>query len=160
MNEILAGLKKGAVPDRAEHCAKQVSNVMGYATGRFFVQQAFGGDSKDRASALIHSKPCLDQSFRPNTCIDVIDAFKESLPHLAWMDSKSSKAASEKVDLLSRQYIILLILPPNYRLAQSRSKLAILCSLIQSRHSPFGPTTRVLHPQSKAISGQFSTRGE
>jgi endothelin-converting enzyme len=30
LNEILGGLKKGAVPDRAEYCAKQVSDTMGY----------------------------------------------------------------------------------------------------------------------------------
>jgi endothelin-converting enzyme len=29
--EVLYGLKKGAVPDRAEYCAKQVSDTMGYA---------------------------------------------------------------------------------------------------------------------------------
>lgn len=30
LKEILGGLKKGAVPDRAEYCAKQVSDTMGY----------------------------------------------------------------------------------------------------------------------------------
>jgi endothelin-converting enzyme len=56
LREVLAGLKKGAVPDRAEYCAKVVSDVMGYATGRFFVQKAFGGESKTRAGELISSK--------------------------------------------------------------------------------------------------------
>ncbi len=28
---------------------------------------------------------------------DIIDAFKESLKHLEWMDEKSGKAAAEKV---------------------------------------------------------------
>jgi endothelin-converting enzyme len=31
LKEVLNGLKKGAVPDRAEYCAGQVSNTMGYA---------------------------------------------------------------------------------------------------------------------------------
>ena len=71
LKEVLGGLKKGAVPDRAEYCAKQVSDTMGYvrmsavsmytyslyryATGRFFVEKAFGGDSKEKAGALISS---------------------------------------------------------------------------------------------------------
>jgi len=32
LKEVLNGLKRGAVPDRAEYCAKQVSNTMGYAS--------------------------------------------------------------------------------------------------------------------------------
>jgi hypothetical protein len=31
---------------------------------------------------------------------DVIDAFKESLPKLSWMDTNSSTAAAEKASLL------------------------------------------------------------
>lgn len=30
LKEVLGGLKKGAIPDRAEYCAKQVSDTMGY----------------------------------------------------------------------------------------------------------------------------------
>ncbi|KAG8802324.1 hypothetical protein FRC16_009920 [Serendipita sp. 398] len=81
LREALGGIKKGAVPERSEYCARQVSDVMGYATGRFFVHEAFGGNSKEKAGSLITS---------------VIDAFKNSLPNLSWMDSNSSKAAAEK----------------------------------------------------------------
>lgn len=97
LHEILAGLKKGATPDRAEYCAKQISDVMGYATGRYFVNKAFGGDSKERAGALISSKFYVIPRICFNIHADVIDAFKESLPNLTWMDTNSSKAASEKV---------------------------------------------------------------
>lgn len=30
LKEVLGGLKKGAIPDRSEYCAKQVSDTMGY----------------------------------------------------------------------------------------------------------------------------------
>lgn len=32
--ELLSGIKKGAVGDRAEYCATQVTNTMGFAAGR------------------------------------------------------------------------------------------------------------------------------
>ncbi|KAG8827602.1 hypothetical protein FRC17_007748 [Serendipita sp. 399] len=85
LREALGGIKKGAVPERSEYCARQVSDVMGYATGRFFVHEAFGGNSKDKAGTLIKS---------------VIHAFKDSLPQLSWMDSNSSKAAAEKASAI------------------------------------------------------------
>ncbi|KAG8787802.1 hypothetical protein FS842_011496 [Serendipita sp. 407] len=85
LREALGGIKKGAVPERSEYCARQVSDVMGYATGRFFVHEAFGGNSKEKAGSLITS---------------VIDAFKNSLPNLSWMDSNSSKAAAEKASAI------------------------------------------------------------
>ncbi|KAG8821863.1 hypothetical protein FRC17_009710, partial [Serendipita sp. 399] len=85
LREALGGIKKGAVPERSEYCARQVSDVMGYATGRFFVHEAFGGNSKAKSGALIKS---------------VIDAFKDSLPQLSWMDSNSSKAAAEKASAI------------------------------------------------------------
>ncbi|CAG7846629.1 Neprilysin {ECO:0000269/PubMed:15283675, ECO:0000269/PubMed:8168535}; AltName: Full=Atriopeptidase; AltName: Full=Common acute lymphocytic leukemia antigen; Short=CALLA; AltName: Full=Enkephalinase; AltName: Full=Neutral endopeptidase 24.11; Short=NEP; Short=Neutral endopeptidase; AltName: Full=Skin fibroblast elastase; Short=SFE; AltName: CD_antigen=CD10 [Serendipita indica DSM 11827] len=81
LREVLGGLKKGALPDRSEYCAKVVSEVLGYATGRFFVHEAFGGESKKKAS---------------NVITNVIEAFKTSLPHLSWMDKNSSTAAAEK----------------------------------------------------------------
>lgn len=53
--EVLNGLKKGAVGDRAEWCVRAVDDALGYASGRFFVAKAFGGDSKSQASSLITS---------------------------------------------------------------------------------------------------------
>lgn len=100
LQERLAGLKKGAVPDRSEHCARQVSSTLGYTTGRFFVEEAFGGHSKDRAVHIITSRSL--ENFIAILLIfhvDVIKAFKDMLPNLSWMDKKSSTAAAQKVCL-------------------------------------------------------------
>jgi endothelin-converting enzyme len=53
--EVLSGLKKGAVGDRAEWCVTAVDAALGYASGRFFVAKAFAGDSKRQAASLISS---------------------------------------------------------------------------------------------------------
>lgn len=53
--EVLNGLKKGAVGDRAEWCVRAVDDALGYASGRFFVARAFAGDSKQQAVSLISS---------------------------------------------------------------------------------------------------------
>ncbi|TDL24747.1 endothelin-converting enzyme 1 [Rickenella mellea] len=83
--ETLQGIKKGQVPDRADWCVQQVENAMGFAVGRFFVQETFGGESRRKGTKVI---------------TDIIDAFKESLKHLEWMDEKSGKAAAEKADAI------------------------------------------------------------
>ncbi|TFK29797.1 endothelin-converting enzyme 1 [Coprinopsis marcescibilis] len=83
--ETLSGIKKGAVGDRAEYCVSKVEETLGFAAGRFFVKEAFGGDSKAKATKLIEN---------------VVKAFKASLPHIDWMDGKSAKAAAEKADAI------------------------------------------------------------
>jgi len=79
--EALSGIKKGAVGDRAEFCVKKVDESFGFATGRFFVNQAFDGDSKSKARRVVEN---------------VVTAFKKSLTRLDWMDKKSATAAAEK----------------------------------------------------------------
>lgn len=82
LQEKLQGIKKGQVPDRTEWCIQRVEDTLGFAAGRFFVEEAFPGDSKKKGTKVI---------------TDIIDTFKESLKHLKWMDKESAKAASEKV---------------------------------------------------------------
>ncbi|KIJ23039.1 hypothetical protein M422DRAFT_81961, partial [Sphaerobolus stellatus SS14] len=79
--ELLTGIKKGAVGDRAEYCATKVTNTLGFASGRFFVQEAFGGESRSKATRVI---------------TDIVDAFKHSLSGVDWMDTTSAEAAAEK----------------------------------------------------------------
>ncbi|KAG8919503.1 hypothetical protein FRC02_001598 [Tulasnella sp. 418] len=81
LDELLRGLKKGAVEDRQDFCLRRVESALGFASGRFFVERTFSGDSREKAAKVID---------------DTIIAFKASLPHLGWMDEKSAKAASEK----------------------------------------------------------------
>lgn len=53
LQENLQGIKKGQVPDRSEWCAQRVENTLGFAAGRFFVEEAFPGDSKKKGTKVI-----------------------------------------------------------------------------------------------------------
>ena len=81
--EALTGVKKGAVGDRGEFCVGKVEETLGFAAGRFFVKQTFGGDSRAKGT---------------KTITDIVDAFKVSLRNIDWMDVKSANAAAEKVN--------------------------------------------------------------
>ncbi|KAF8894469.1 hypothetical protein BD779DRAFT_1467099 [Infundibulicybe gibba] len=83
--EALAGLKKGAVGDRAEYCVGKVEQAMGFAAGRYFVNQTFAGDSKEKGTKVI---------------TDIVSSFKNSLAKIDWMDKQSAQAASEKADAI------------------------------------------------------------
>jgi endothelin-converting enzyme len=82
LEEELKGIKKGAVGDRAEYCISKVETTMGFAAGRYFVNETFTGDSKEKSASVI---------------TDIIKAFKHSLPNIEWMDKESASAAAEKV---------------------------------------------------------------
>ncbi|KAG6854921.1 hypothetical protein C0991_009744 [Blastosporella zonata] len=83
--ELLSGIKKGAVSDRAEYCIGKVEESLGFAVGRYFANETFAGDSKERGTKII---------------TDIVKAFKASLLHIDWMDEKSSEAAAEKADAI------------------------------------------------------------
>ncbi|EFI28400.1 endothelin-converting enzyme 1 [Coprinopsis cinerea okayama7 len=83
--ETLTGIQKGVVGDRAEYCVGRVEETLGFASGRYFVQKTFSGDSKSKATKVIK---------------DIVQAFKHSLEDLDWMDDKSAKAAAEKADAI------------------------------------------------------------
>ncbi|KAG8772677.1 hypothetical protein FRC12_002944 [Ceratobasidium sp. 428] len=85
LQETLQGLKKGVIGDRGEYCLGKVEEALGFAAGRFFVQETFGGDSREKAEKVIEN---------------VIGAFKKSLENVEWMDKKSSKAAYEKAEAI------------------------------------------------------------
>ncbi|KAH8829537.1 endothelin-converting enzyme 1 [Flagelloscypha sp. PMI_526] len=69
--EALTGIKKGAVGDRSEFCIQQVEDNLGMAAGRYFVNETFAGDSKEKGTKVITG-------------------------HLEWMDKASADAAAEK----------------------------------------------------------------
>ena len=56
LEEVLNGIKKGAVGDRAEYCVARVESAMGFALGRYFVKEAFGGASREKATKVITGK--------------------------------------------------------------------------------------------------------
>ncbi|KAI0720938.1 metalloprotease [Cerioporus squamosus] len=85
LQEVLSGIKKGAVGDRAEYCIARTESALGFALGRYFVREAFGGASRETATKVI---------------TDVIETFKKSLSNLDWMDKESAAAAARKADAL------------------------------------------------------------
>lgn len=82
--EALQGIKKGAVGDRGEYCVEKVEQAMGFAAGRYFVNETFGGDSRQKGEKVI---------------FDIIKTFERSLDDIEWMDEKSASAAKKKVTL-------------------------------------------------------------
>ncbi|EGN96086.1 hypothetical protein SERLA73DRAFT_112168 [Serpula lacrymans var. lacrymans S7.3] len=85
LQETLGGIKKGAVGERSEFCTQKVESALGFASGRYFVNETFGGDSKKKASDVI---------------TNIIETFESSLKHLQWMDKQSARAAAEKAEAL------------------------------------------------------------
>lgn len=87
--EVLQGIKKGAVGDRSDYCVEKVEEAMGFAAGRYFANETFGGDSKEKGEKII---------------FDIIEAFKNSLDRIEWMDEKSANAAKKKVRIVHTNY--------------------------------------------------------
>ncbi|KAI0341783.1 Metalloprotease [Trametopsis cervina] len=85
LEEYLRGIKPGAIGDRADVCLGNIEEYLGFAIGRYFVQEAFGGESREKATKVI---------------TDVTTAFKKSLKNVSWMDDESAEAAAEKADFL------------------------------------------------------------
>lgn len=84
LTETLTGIKPGAVGDRAEFCVSSIENALGFAAGRYFVKEVFGGDSREKGTRVI---------------TDIVKAFKKSLDNVKWMDEDSTEAAQEKVSV-------------------------------------------------------------
>ena len=57
--ERLTGIKKGAVGDRSEYCIGEVENALGFAAGRFFVNETFAGDSREKGTKVITGQPLM-----------------------------------------------------------------------------------------------------
>lgn len=53
LEEILTGIKKGFVGDRAEYCVGRVEESLGFAAGRYFVNEVFTEESKERGTKVI-----------------------------------------------------------------------------------------------------------
>ena len=73
---------------RWKRCVSATDQALGEILGRFFVARQFGGDSKEKALAMIHG---------------IEDAFEAGLPELAWMDDATRARAKEKIAALSNK---------------------------------------------------------
>ncbi|KAE9406755.1 zincin [Gymnopus androsaceus JB14] len=83
--EMLTGVKKGAVGERSEYCVGQVEEALGFAAGRYFVNETFGDKSKEKATRIV---------------TNIVQTFRKSLKGIDWMDEQSEKAASEKAEAI------------------------------------------------------------
>jgi endothelin-converting enzyme len=59
LQETLSGIKKGAVGDRAEYCIGKVEGSLGFAAGRYFVNETFAGESREKGTKVITGTPHL-----------------------------------------------------------------------------------------------------
>jgi endothelin-converting enzyme len=98
LQEILQGIKPGAIGDRAEYCVNSVDKALGFATGRYFVNETFTGNSKEKGTKVI-AGACSTATLGilHSSCADIVKAFKESLSSISWMDKESAVAAAQKV---------------------------------------------------------------
>ena len=98
LQEVLQGIKPGAVSDRAEYCVNSVDQALGFATGRYFVNETFTGNSKEKGTKVI-AGACSTATLGilHSSCADIVKAFKESLSSISWMDKESAVAAAQKV---------------------------------------------------------------
>jgi endothelin-converting enzyme len=56
LQETLEGIKEGAVGDRSETCVTHTENALGFAVGRYFVNETFGGSSREKGTKVITGK--------------------------------------------------------------------------------------------------------
>ncbi|KII88684.1 hypothetical protein PLICRDRAFT_141150 [Plicaturopsis crispa FD-325 SS-3] len=85
LEEKLKGIKKGAIGERSEFCVGKVESALGFAAGRYFVNETFGGASREKSTKVI---------------TDIVKTFKKSLQNLEWMDKESADAAAQKADAI------------------------------------------------------------
>lgn len=85
LQETLYGLKPGVVGERSQFCMTKVDAALGFGTGRYFVNQTFPGESREKATQVIDN---------------IIDAFERSLHRIEWMDEESARKAAEKAEAL------------------------------------------------------------
>lgn len=81
LTEALSGVSGG--DELWRYCISDTDSVLGFALGAMFVKEAFNGDSKYKAEAMI---------------AEVKSAFINNLPNLEWMDQQTRKAAVDKAN--------------------------------------------------------------
>jgi endothelin-converting enzyme len=64
LEELLTGVKKGVVGDRAEHCVERIEDALGFAAGRYFVNETFSEELKEQGTQVIKGQHILQRSWR------------------------------------------------------------------------------------------------
>jgi Peptidase family M13 len=82
LENYLKGVDEGVRQRREDTCLASLMDSLGFMVGRYFVLEAFPGNSKTHAEGIIGG---------------VIDAFHERLLNLDWLDEPTRAKAQEKV---------------------------------------------------------------
>ena len=85
--QTLLGLR--AAPSDSRTCLSWVNSALGQLLGRYFIAEAFPGNSKTIADRLVHK---------------LLDQFNRTLSKVSWMTPPTQAAAIEKLGMI-RQYI-------------------------------------------------------
>ncbi|ORY60370.1 hypothetical protein BCR35DRAFT_355234 [Leucosporidium creatinivorum] len=88
LNNFLGGVPEGTKEPRSDVCLASLQENFGFLIGRYYVQKAFAGDSKEYAEDII---------------VATIQAFKDRLPELDWLDAETRKLAEEKADAITHK---------------------------------------------------------
>ncbi|KAL7750796.1 hypothetical protein RI367_003753 [Sorochytrium milnesiophthora] len=88
LKEKVQGVKGGVEAPRWETCVRTVDRIMGFAAGRWFIEERFGGNSRAEARSLIDG---------------VLNAFVKRLDDIDWLDDATRKIAKAKVNNLDRK---------------------------------------------------------
>ncbi|KAK4051442.1 hypothetical protein OIV83_002926 [Microbotryomycetes sp. JL201] len=88
LNNFLGGIAEGTKKPRRDICVQSMLDNFGFMIGRPYVQQAFAGDSKAYAEEII---------------VATIQAFKDRLPELTWLDNHTRKLAEEKASAITHK---------------------------------------------------------
>jgi len=81
-------------------CLDSLLESFGFSVGRYFVDKAFGGESKAYAEEVIHA---------------VIAAFQDRLPGRTWLDDETRAKAREKVEAIRVKVRLLSLAPSSSR---------------------------------------------
>jgi endothelin-converting enzyme len=56
LEELITGIKKGVVGDRAEYCVGKIEEALGFAAGRYFVNETFSEELKEQGAQVIRGQ--------------------------------------------------------------------------------------------------------
>lgn len=79
-------------PPRSEVCLDLLDRTLGFSVGRYFVEEAFPGDSKKYGEEVIRA---------------IIAAFQARLPARTWLDAETRQKAKEKVEAIEYKVRVL-----------------------------------------------------
>ncbi|SCV69812.1 BQ2448_1206 [Microbotryum intermedium] len=88
LSNYLGGIAEGTSSPRGDVCLASLLENYGFLIGRYYAQRAFAGESKEYAEDII---------------VATIQAFKDRLPELDWLDETTRKRAEEKADAIKHK---------------------------------------------------------